>query len=136
MARLKASKTKQDKDFFTLNPTSVVQLELPLSATAELVQPSNQTTLVDKSPICNHSPQMPKSSKISAVESTLKEKDCKPYWTDLCGEISSRLLLPVVTDSQGLDSSLLSTWSSKTKVSVIIDFVKINVNRCFKTSHN
>lgn len=114
MARLKASKTKQDKDFLTLNPTSVVQLELPLSATAELVQPSNETTLVDKSPICNHSTQMPKSSKISAVESTLKEKDCKPYWTDLCTEISSRLLLPVVTDSQGLDSSLLSTWSSKT----------------------
>ena len=114
MARLKASKTKQDKDFLTLNPTSVVQLQLPLSATAELVQPSNQTTLVDKSPICNHSTQMPKSSKISAVESTLKQKDCKPYWTDLCEEISSRLLLPVVTDSQGLDSSLLSTWSSKT----------------------
>ena len=54
MARLKASKTKQDKDFLTLNPTSVVQLELPLSATAELVQPSNETNLVDL-PICNHS---------------------------------------------------------------------------------
>lgn len=48
------------------------------------------------------------------LRSTPSGKDCAPYWTDCCAEISSRLLLPVVTDSQGLDSSLFSTWSSKT----------------------
>jgi putative transposase len=114
MGKSKASKTKQDKDSLTSSPTCVVQLELPWFATAELVHQNNETTLVDKLLICNHSTQKPKSSKISAVELTLKGKDYKPYWTDLCGEISSRLLLPVVTGWQGLDSSLFNTWSSKT----------------------
>lgn len=45
---------------------------------------------------------------------TSNEKDCVPYWTDYCKEISSRLLLPVETDCAGLDSSLYSIWSNKT----------------------
>lgn len=114
MGKSKASKTKQDKDSLMSNPTFAVQHTHPLFVTAESVQPSNETTLLDKLLICNHSTQMPKSSKISAVESTSNGKDCKPYWTDLCKEISVSLLLPVVTDSQGLDLSLFSTWSSKT----------------------
>ena len=51
------------------------------------------------------------------MESTSKGKDCNPYWTSFCEEISSRLLLPVVIDSQDLDLSLLnlySIWSNKT----------------------
>ena len=48
------------------------------------------------------------------MESTSKEKDCNPYWTSFCGEISSHLLLPVVTDSQDLGLNLYSTWSNKT----------------------
>lgn len=114
MGKSRASKTKQGKDFLTSSPTFAVQHIAPLFATAELVQLNNETTLVDKLPTCNHSTRKPKSSKISAVESTSNVKDCKPYWTDFCGEISSRLLLPVVTDSHGLDLSLFSTWSSKT----------------------
>ncbi len=70
--------------------------------------------LTDKSPICSHSTQKPKSLKISEVDSTLKEKDCEPYWTDFCAEISSRLLLPVATDYADLDSSLYNTWLNKT----------------------
>ncbi len=111
----RASKTRQAKDstMSSLTPEAI-GLEVPLFAIAESLPPSNKTTSPDKSPICSLSIQTPKSSKISAPDSTSKGKDCSPYWTDLCGEISSRLLLPVVTDSQGLDSSLLSTWSSKT----------------------
>ena len=111
----RASKTKQDKDSTMLSLTSeAIQLELPLFAIAESLPLNSETTSSDKSPICNPSTQKPKSSKISVQDSTSRGKDCAPYWTDLCVEISSRLLLPVVTDSQGLDSSLFNTWSSKT----------------------
>lgn len=114
MGKSRASKTKRDNDYSMSSPTCVVQQIAPLFVTAELVQPNNETTLVDKLLICNHSTQKPKSSKISVAESTLSVKDCKPYWTDLAREISSRLLLPVVTDLQGSDLNSLSTWLSKT----------------------
>ncbi len=96
------------------SPTLTVQLELPLFATVESVQLNSETTLTGKSPTCSPSTQKQKSSETLAQASTSSEKDCVPYWTDLCGEISSRLLLPTVTDSQDLDSILYSTWSSKT----------------------
>lgn len=97
-----------------LSPTSVVQLTLPLFAIAESQVPSNETISTDKSSICENFIQKQKLSKISAQDSTLKEKVFEPYWTDSCWEISSRLLLPVGTDYAGLDSSLYSTWSNKT----------------------
>jgi len=109
------SKTRQDKGSTMSSPTSeAIQLELQLFAIAESLPQSSETTSTDKSPTCNLSIQEPKSSEMLGQDSTLKGKDCAPYWTGLCTEISSRLLLPVVTDSQGLDSSLFSTWSSKT----------------------
>jgi putative transposase len=111
----KASKTQQGKDCTMSNHTSkVIQLELPLFATAELVPQSREMILTDKSPICNPSTQTQKSSKISGQDSTLKEKDCNPYWTNFCEEISLYLLLPVVTDSQDLGLNSYSTWSNKT----------------------
>jgi len=114
MGRSKASKTKQDKDSTMSSPTCPVQLELQLFATVESVPQSKETISIDKSPICNPCIQMPDSSKTSEAGSTLKEKDCVPYWTDFYREISSRLLLPVGTDCADLDSSLYNTWSSKT----------------------
>jgi len=114
-AKSKASKTQQGKDCTMSNRTSgVIQLELPLFATAESVPQSSETTLIGKSLICNPSTPTQKSSKISAQDSTSKEKVCAPYWTDLCGEINSSLLLPVGIDSQDLDLNLYNTWSSKT----------------------
>ena len=92
----------------------MVQLTLPLFATAELVLQNSETTSTDKLPTCSLSIQNVKSSEISVAASTLREKDCVPYWTDFCGEISSRLLLPTATVSQGLDSSLFNIWSSPT----------------------
>ncbi len=97
------------------SPTSeAIQLELQLFAIAESLPQSSETILSDKLPTCSLSTQEQKSSEILGQDSTSNEKDCAPYWTDLCAQISSRLLLPVVTDSLGLDSSLFSTWSSKT----------------------
>jgi putative transposase len=111
----KASKTRHSKDSTMSSHTSeAIQRELPLFAIAESVPQSNETTSNDKSPICSLSTQTQKLSETLGLDSISSAKGCAPYWTDFCGEISSRLLLPVVTDSLGLDSSLLSTWSSKT----------------------
>jgi putative transposase len=115
-AKSKALKTRQGRDFTTLNPTPTVaiQLELPLFATAESPPQSSETTLIDKSLICNPSIPTPNLLETLVQESISNAKVCSPYWTDFCGEISSRLLLPVATDLQGLDSISFSTWSSKT----------------------
>lgn len=114
-ARSKASKTKQDKGSTMSSLTSsAVQLDLPLFATAESVQPNSETTLPDKLNSCGNSTQTPKSSKTSVQESTSKGKDCKPYWSDLCAATSSRLQLPVATDCVGLDLNCSSSWPGKT----------------------
>lgn len=111
----KASKTRQGKGSTMSSLTSeAIQLELPLFAIAESLPQSSEMTSTDKSPTWSLSTQEPKSSETLGQDSISRGKDCAPYWTDLCAEISSRLLLPVVTDSQGLDSSLLSIWSNKT----------------------
>jgi putative transposase len=126
----KASKTRQGKDSTTLKATrKAIQLELhatllnggnprtevaPLFATVESLPQNNETILKDRSLICNPSTPTPSLLQTLAQESTSSAKDCKPYWTDFCAEISSQLSLPVVTDSHGLDLSLYSTWSSKT----------------------
>ena len=112
--RSKASKTKQDKDSTMSSPTNAVQLELPLFATVASVQPSSETTLQDKLNSCENDIQQPKSSKISALDSISKGKDCKPYWSDLCAEISSKLLLPVETGCADSDLNYSSLWLSKT----------------------
>jgi putative transposase len=110
----KLSKTKPDKDSTMSSPTCVVQLTLPLFATAEFQALSNETTSIDKSCICDNSTQTQKLFLTSVRDSTLKEKVSFAYWTDFCGEISSRLLLPVGTDYADLDSRSFSIWSNKT----------------------
>lgn len=105
---------KQGKDSTTLNPTSVDQLLLPLSAIAESQAISKKTTLKGKSSLCKKNTRKLKSSKTSAVGLTSSEKVYEPYWTGLCEEVSSRLLLPVEIDLQGLDSSLFSTSLNRT----------------------
>jgi putative transposase len=93
----KVSKMKQGKDFTMSSLTNVMQLELPLFAIAESQVQSKKTTLLDKLVSCVDSIPMQKLPKTSEVDSTSKEKDCNPYWSGLCEEISSRLLLPVET---------------------------------------
>jgi putative transposase len=113
-AESRASKTKQDSVCTTLNPISAMQLSLPLFAIAELAQPSNEMTLQGKSNSCESATPKPKLSKISAVDSTSSGKDCSPYWSDLGAAISSRLLLPLVSDCVGSDLNYSSLWQSKT----------------------
>lgn len=115
-AKSKALRTRRDKGSTTLNHTQgvAIQLELPLFVTVESLPQSSATTLIDKSPTCKDSKEEQKLLETLAQASTSNAKVCNPYWTDFCGEISSHLLLPVACDWQGLDSSLYSTWSSKT----------------------
>ena len=87
--------------------------QLP-SATAELVATSKKTTWRGKLPTCTPSSRKRKSSLTSAQDSITKGKDLKPYWSDLCAEISSQLLLPVETDLPDLGLNSLSTWSVST----------------------
>lgn len=114
MEKSKVSKIKQGKGCTTSIPTSTVQLEPLPFATVESVPVSKKMTFKDKSNTCNPNTLKQKSSLISAPDSTLKEKDCVPYWTDYCFEISSRLLLPVGIDYADLDLSLYSIWLNKT----------------------
>ncbi len=95
-------------------PIFAEQLTLPLFATVGSLVPNKKTNCKDKSNICSPSIQKLKLSKISAADSNSNGKDCIPYWTGFCEEISSRLLLPVETDCVGLDLSLYSIWSNKT----------------------
>ncbi len=107
---------QQGNDSLTLTAFSSLksQQQNTKCATVECPAPSSAKISIDKSPICTPSSQKPKSSKTSARDSTSNEKDCNPYWNDLCAAISSRLLLPVATDSADLDLSYLSTWSNST----------------------
>lgn len=110
----RASKTQQDKGSTMSSPTSAVQLELPLFANVASVQPNSDPTLQGKLNLCQNEIQKPKSSKTSTLDSTSKGKDCKPYWSGLCAEIGSKLLLPVKTDCVDSDLSYSSLWSNKT----------------------
>lgn len=84
---------------------------LPSSTPESLAAPS-KATLIDKLQPLLTSIQTPKSSEILEAASTSKGKDFLPYWTDFCKEISSRLLLPIETGLQGLDSILYDIWST------------------------
>ena len=113
-AKSKASKTRRDKGSTMSSPTNAVQLELPLFATAASVQRFSETISPDKLNLCSNSIQTPKSSKTSEADSTSSGKDCKPYWSDSCEAISSKLLLPVEIDCVDSDLSYSSSWLSKT----------------------
>ncbi len=90
------------------------QNQLPLFAIAGCPVASKEMTLSDKSHLCEVSTPKQKSSETSAVVSTSKEKGLEPYWTGLCKVISSRLLLPIGTDSPGSVSTLYDTSLNKT----------------------
>ncbi len=105
---------ERDNAFTTLNLTNPIDLSAQSSLTAKEVAPSKKTTSKDKSNLCDSDTRRARLSKTSALDSTSKEKDCKPYWSDLCAGISSRLLLPVETDCVDSDLNFSSLWQNKT----------------------
>lgn len=62
-------------------------------------------------------------SKILARELTLREKACKPFWTNACKELSEMLPLPIATDYPDLD--LISSNLSSRKQEVPLQSLKI-----------
>jgi putative transposase len=75
------------------------------SVTSALVLKSKKMTLEDKNSLCEKSSRKPKSSKTSAVGSTLKEKDLTPYWNESTKGELSQLQLHIGTDYVGLGST-------------------------------
>ncbi|WP_293337906.1 transposase [Microcoleus sp. CAWBG58] len=112
--RSSQSKMEQDNAFRTLSPAEQMERSAQSPAIAELAAPSKKTTSEDKSNLCGSDTPTQKSSKILAWDSTSKEKDCKPYWSDLCAQISSRLLLPLDTSKADSDLNFSSSWQNKT----------------------
>ena len=90
------------------------QILLP-SATVELVE-NHKAMLPDRSGLSPSvaNSQWQKSSKTTEAVSISNEKGFKPYWSVLCEEISTDLLLPIGTDSPDSAERLYNSWSNKT----------------------
>ena len=99
------------KDTLIAKPSQIL---LPF-ATVKLVE-KDKPTLPDKSGLspCVANSQRQKSSKTTEAASISNEKGFKPYWSVLCEEISSKLLLPIGTDSPDSAERLYNSWLNKT----------------------
>lgn len=101
-------------DSMMWTPFLVPVLEASSSVIAEFLAQNKKTTLKGKFNGLKISTHKQKSSKISVQDSTLKEKDCFPYWNESSKEISSQLWLPTKTVLQ--DSVLTSLNLSLNKM--------------------
>ena len=91
------------------NPKGIVTL----SAIAESAAQSKEMICCDKLKNSNKFTRKQKSSKTSDRVLTLKEKECTPYWNDLCKEISSKLWCPTETVLRDSDMPSLSSLSKE-----------------------
>ena len=118
MAQSNASEPQAVIDCLTQKACSVLVKDLQPSqqpsATVESVAESKEMTSQDKLHICTRCSPLQKSSKILARGLTTKGKGLEPYWNDLCGDLSSQLLLPVETDLPDSGLNCLNTWSVST----------------------
>lgn len=104
---------KEDKGYLKLMNTLNQILKLKQSATVGCQVKSNEMILKGKLKGCKGSTKKPKLSETLVLDLTSKEKDCKPYWNDLCKEISSKLWLPIEINLQDSDLTLLSSLPGK-----------------------
>ncbi|WAN69665.1 MULTISPECIES: helix-turn-helix domain-containing protein [Moorena] len=118
MARSNGSEPQAAPDFLTQKASLALekdkQSNQSQSVTASSAAANKETTWPDNSPICTRSSHKRKSSATSGDVSTTKAKVKEPYWSDLCTQISSRLLLPVSTDLPDSGLNCLSIWSVST----------------------
>ena len=98
------------KDTLIAEPSQIL---LPF-ATVESVEKDKPTTLNPRLSPCVANSQRQKSSKTTEAASISNERGFKPYWSVLCLEISSELLLPIGTDSPDSAERLYNSWSNKT----------------------
>ncbi len=67
-----------------------------------------------KSENCGNATAITKSSMTSEVDSTSSAKDCTPYWTPSCLEMSAKLLSLTETACVGSDLNSSNTWPTNT----------------------
>lgn len=113
-AKLKLSEFQVDKeDSMSIVTSDQNQKDQKSSVIVEFPLKNKKMILQDKLSLCEKISQIPRSSKISEVDSTLNEKDLKPYWTDLSKEINSLLWLPTKIALQDLDQKSSNIFSQK-----------------------
>ena len=116
-ARLDISKHREINGVMTCKDILIAkpgQILLPF-ATVELVE-KDKPMLADRlglSSCVTNSPQQ-QSSETTKAASISSERSFKPYWSVLCEEISSELLLPIGTDSPDSAERLYNSSSNKT----------------------
>jgi len=96
---------------------SIVTLENqplpPQSAIVESQAISNETILNDKSNSCEINTLPQNLSETSEVDSTSNEKVLKPFWNELCRELTSLLWLPTETGLRDLELTSFDNSLSK-----------------------
>ena len=105
-------------------PLLNITTSVPSSSTQEFPQENKQEICSDKSPCCKNNSLPTPSLTTLVVESISKEKGLSPYWNTYSMELSKKLWLPTMIDSQGLDSNSSNgslpnstlNWSVWTKI--------------------
>lgn len=87
---------------YGLKPTT-----LPLDI-VEYPHPNKNQVLIPKKKSLEKNIRKSESLKISEVDSTLKEKNLRPYWNNACKELQSKLWLPHKIESQEPDLNSLN----------------------------
>jgi putative transposase len=105
---------QQDKDCMMLAASNNLQKLANPTVIAESVPTNKKMTLNAKKNLCKKNTQNMKSSGISEVESTSKEKNFSGFWNNQHLEMSKKLWLPIETDCVDLDLNSLSGSSLNT----------------------
>lgn len=105
---------QQDKDCMMSQALNSHHQPANPTVIAESVPTNKKMTLSAKKNLCKKNTQNMKSSGISEVESTSKEKNFSGFWNNQHLEMSKKLWLPIETDSVDLDLSLLNGSSLNT----------------------
>ncbi len=103
----------QETNTCTMQTTSVfclvsqVKRKGKRSSTQECPHPNKKKVLNDRSVVCRKNIQTQPSSKTLEADSISSGKDFKPFWNELCQNVSKKLWLPIATECADLDSTSL-----------------------------
>lgn len=121
---------QQDKDCMMLAASNNLQELANHTVIVESVPTNKKMTLSAKKNLCESITRTTKSSGISEVESTSKEKNFSGFWNNQHLEMSKKLWLPIETDSVDLDLNSLSGSSLNTMLNSWFSMiVKVPLNK-------
>ncbi len=122
MTKSNISKQNQVNDCTTSMPLSEKRKNTDISVIVGCQVPNKKRILRDKLTTCEEDTQNMRSSQMSEVDSTSKERNSFPYWNSYVAEVSKKLWLPIKTAyvdsvsnlSNGLSSiTVEKSWFSK-----------------------